>query len=173
MPILSLISWHLGHIKTAATFIWDSCKLWSLWNASSRPEELRGWVSPIGVFAERVPRDTAPPVAQGSCLGHVVLVWSPSCFKVFWGVIFWLRTNSIHYICLPDLSLHCCHTYVLISVVRAVVKPSHSYISGVAHFSVGEAQHMHYMDFLKQEIFDVFLAPRLQSTSSRPSSNLP
>lgn len=165
MPILSLISWHLGHIKTAATFIWDSHKLWSLWNASSCPEELRGQVSSIGVFAEHVPGDTAPPVAQGSCLVHIVLVWSPSCFKIFWGVIFWLRTNSIHYICLLDLSLHCPRRYVLISVVHAAVKPSNSYISEVAHLIVAKAQHVHYMDVFKQEIFGVSLAPWLPDCS--------
>lgn len=156
MAVLSLISWRVCHVKTAATFICDSCKLWSLWNTSSCPAELRGWVSAIGVFAEHVPRDTAPPVTQGSCLGHIVLVWSPSCFKIFWGVIFWQRTNSICDICPPDLSPHSTCRNVLISAAHAVVKPSHSYISEVAHFSVGETQHMHYMDFFEKEMIWCF-----------------
>lgn len=103
VPILSFISWHLGHIRTAATFIWHSSKLWSLWNASNCPEELRGWVSSVGVFDEHVLRDTAPPVAEGSCLGHLVLLRSCSCFKVFWGVMFWLRSNTICYLFLSVL----------------------------------------------------------------------
>lgn len=83
-----------------------------------------------------------PPMVQSSCLGHL-LPWSHSCFKVFWGVIFWLRTYSINYICLRDFSLHCPREYVLISVLPAVVKLSHSCISEVAYFSAGELQYVY------------------------------
>lgn len=139
MPILSLIIWYLGHITPAAIFICGSCQLWS---ATGCPEELRAWVSHTGISADPFPSVTAPPMVQSSCLGHL-LPWSHSCFKVFWRVIFWLRTYSINYICLPDFSLHCPHECVLISVLPAVVRLSHSCISEVARFRAGELQYMY------------------------------
>lgn len=102
------------------------------------------------------PGDTGSPEAQGSCLGYVVL-WIPSYFKVCWGVIFWLRTNLIHCICLPALYLHGVWSF---HWCLLLFNPS-THVSVVVDHST---------EYAKQEIFGLSLAPRLQSSPDNPSN---
>lgn len=126
------------------------------------------WWAASGV-PEHAPRNTASPVDVA--LEHAVLLWIPRCFKVCWGVIFWLRTNPIHYIRLPEFYLHC-HRCVLISLMPAVAKPPTQVSQRQLVSVVVEHSMCPMCIFLKQEVFAVSLAVRLHFIAHRPSNLL-